>query len=125
MGYNGGGDGFVDGAVEADDAFLFVGDKSVKVSKLKKGRGCGGGGGGQEGGSFIFCCLCRRGMCVYVYLPLGVGRRCHLFGVFFSHLSPFIISKRQVWWVCFRGGLEHLRVRQPPPWHGQHLFENV
>lgn len=22
-----------------------------------------------------------------------------------------------------RAGLEHLRVRQPPPWHGQHCFK--
>lgn len=45
MGYDGGGNGFVDGAVEADDAFLFFGNKIVSQQARE---GVGGEIAGRE-----------------------------------------------------------------------------
>lgn len=40
MGYDGGGDGFVDGAVKADDAFLFFDEKIVSRQARERGGDC-------------------------------------------------------------------------------------
>lgn len=39
--------------------------------------------------------------------------------------SPILALHRFLKWCGERGGFEHLRVRQPPPWHGQHCFKDV
>lgn len=82
MGYDGGRDGFVDGTVEANNAFLFFFYVNKIISQQARE---GGGGGGEEGVSsargFVFCATLIEDEVVggYCVLPLGVGRRYHLF----------------------------------------------